>query len=142
VSKLFGYGPGELLDRISILELKIAHAERATGTHFHVEQSACWAELHRRFWTAPETPQQLEPRLQQQEYGQRLFAVNRELWKREDEMRRYRRGQEAWNDRVWCHTVARCAIATNTLNAERAELVAAINRAAGILGAPEKVEPT
>lgn len=120
MTRLINFGTGEICDRLSILALKILHAERAghDATHFRTEQDALIARLtsrkggvHAEVWRGL--------------FG--LAAVNGRLWEAEDEMRGHRaRG-------VAAPTMATitCAFAIQELNDRRAHLVQGINEAMG-----------
>lgn len=133
MSRLIGYGPGEISDRLSILSLKILHAPSDRDvSHFRVELAALAAQLLERRTFSDSTSLGMA--------AKKLDQVNARLWRLEDEMRTFRLvvvGQsDDWSN---AREIAICALEINALNAQRSELIAEINRLAGHTGGPEKI---
>ena len=128
--RLKNYGPGEALDRLSILSLKLlfgAEAGKDTA-HFRAEQVVLLTELRAQNHLAA----YLEDALS-------LAAVNAALWHAEDDLRELRRRGElpianvaeaagAAADRT---ATVNLAFRIQALNDQRAALVASINKATG-----------
>lgn len=128
MGKLALYGPGEIFDRLTILQLKM-RAGIAQGKpigHFVQEETVLHDQL----------PAIIEPYT---ELHARLAGINAALWQQEDLLRRQRRTEicprymEDWK------TIARTAFRIQELNDQRAETIAAINRAAGRSDGAEKL---
>lgn len=115
---------GELLDKISILEIRV---ERVTDPL----RRAC---VQRELETLQLVERQLEPyRTQVETEAQRLGAVNRQLWQAEDEIRNYEtRGS-------FGEAFIELARSIYRLNDERARLKMAINLSLGFVHREEKV---
>lgn len=122
MSRLVNPGLGDVLDRLSILSLKILHGEFAKKdvTHWKVERS------------------QLQPQVNARSNGAwfqfalDLAAVNSALWHAEDEMRVIRADEPTPESQPG--TMMRAgvvAIRIQELNDQRAALVGAINDLAG-----------
>lgn len=126
MGKLHEPGPGEILDRLTILALKIVHGKLVgvDGRHWGAEFTA------------------LEER-----YGQKvdallsLAAVNAALWQAEDTMREVRAHYgAAGHDRTFTDRhAADVGMRIQQLNDRRAELVTLINTDAGRTDPPEKL---
>ena len=117
--KLHDPGPGEILDRLTILALKIVHGGQAgrDTTHWEYEREQLYALL-----VAPKgviTLQLVE-----------IAAVNAALWQAEDELRAWRRG-DLMGDEANARGVGACGMRIQQLNDRRAELVTLINASAG-----------
>lgn len=133
MSRLHNPGPGEILDRLTILALKITHG-RLTGislTHWEDELHALIAISGGILHLGSEKDRttyvhQLE-----------LAAVNGALWQEEDELRRLRLIAQAYEG--WTGETARCGLRIQQLNDRRAELVTLINSNAGVNRPPDKL---
>src|SRR5438876_665751 len=80
--------PGELLDRISILALKVSHTtDSAARDSFQRELNAL-QDLESRLPPLPEV----------QRLSQELTAVNHRLWRTEDELRIHEQKKDFTND--------------------------------------------
>ncbi len=127
--RLIDPGVGEIVDRLSILALKILFGGEANKdvAHFQRERTALLAKIRGRDATGPWFHLTFE-----------LSAVNAALWHAEDDLRILRTG--AANPSVdVVTTVAMLAFRIQALNDTRADLVAAINKEAGDGNAPEKL---
>lgn len=115
MGKLLDPGIGEICDRLSILSLKIVHGRLAGKAVAHFEAERDGLERVRQ-----EAPRQIAVNVLE------LAAVNAALWQYTDVLR-------AANDNGSCEEalVARMGIAILQLNDHRAQIVAAINAAAG-----------
>lgn len=125
--RLINYGVGELVDRLTILELKIAHGG---GDHFTNERAAILVKL------APGDPARWIA------FGLRLATVNGLLWHLEDDLRWWRREVRGIFDNLQdrsVYDVAEIAFRIQELNDQRAELIESINRAVGDHLGSEKV---
>ncbi len=117
MSRLHDPGPGEILDRLTILALKIQHGWAAGKpvAHWEAEHAALYSQVLSHMGTAPV----LE-----------LAAVNVKLWEAEDELRAWRRAPSNLDDEM--HATITCAFRIQELNDRRAELVTLINVNAGV----------
>lgn len=134
MGKLVNVGTGEILDRISILSLKVLHAPDAV--HFRTERNALLSKLREKNsfdrWF--------------EEYLQ-LGAVNAALWYAEDELRELRAVypglERAQGDGIQIteplQRVAQCAFRIQSLNDQRSQLIAAINQKTGEFLGQEKL---
>ena len=116
--RLKNYGPGEALDRLTILSLKVlfgAEAGKDTA-HFRAEQVVLLTELRAQNHLAA----YLEDALS-------LAAVNAALWHAEDDLRDLRVNYTAPDSTE----VALLAFRIQALNDQRAVLVESINKATG-----------
>ena len=106
------YGPGDVIDRLSVLTLKIYHK----GERYERE----FAVLTRNAKGIVEGPDRLD--------ALALAAINGELWGHEDQIRRFREQLTA-ADRMDPdpRDVARIAIEIQELNDRRQELVTRLN---------------
>jgi hypothetical protein len=142
--RLINYGAGEIADRLTILSLKLHHAERDNKPldHFRNEYTALLTKLKAGNGISGYVEALLE-----------LATVNGRLWDAEDELRAFRNdppregipmtgsmgpygipgSHKHWVD------VATCAFKIQTLNDRRAELVAEINTQTGEHRGPEKL---
>ena len=127
MTRLRDLGPGEILDRLTILALKIVHG-RLKGipvTHWEEERRALEGRLAAAFpLTATTDPME-------------LAAVNAALWQAEDEMRRLRQIIQAYE--AWTGEAARCGMQIQQLNDRRAVLITLINANAGLDRPSDKV---
>lgn len=125
MSRLHDPGPGELHDRLTILQLKLVVA------WLEGRDPSQWAEeyhaLTERFkhWR-PVQDQRME-----------LAAINAILWQREDDLRRL--SQEKHPDQGWTGQVARTGLQIQKLNDRRAALVTLINANAGVTRGSDKL---
>jgi len=117
--RLINYGIGEIVDRLSILALKILHAGSRPTDHFVRERNALLAQLRGRTLNAAWF-----------EHAVALGAVNAAIWSTEDELRGYREGDlsDSLTDLV---PIRRIAFRLQALNDERSRLIEAINRLTG-----------
>lgn len=121
MARLINFGTGEIVDRLTILSLKVLYGEQAGKdcTHFRNERNALLTMLNARnafpSWY---------------ELGLELHAINAALWQAEDELRGYRQRDLVRAD-VAPSAVAECAFRIQTLNDQRATLIAAINAKTG-----------
>lgn len=122
MSRLHDPGPGEILDRLTILARKLVEGwlKRVTTAHWAEEYAALTAASPG--WTGV-----LDLVLE-------LAAVNAALWQAEDELRRLRE-QDVPHQGVGY----RLAVRIQQLNDRRAELITLINTHAGINRGPEKL---
>lgn len=128
--RLIDPGPGDILDRLTILALKIVYGKQAGRSVdlWGVEYAALCNRVADAAWIA---------RLLE------LAAVNGALWQAEDEMRRLRQpfetpGIAQSSDRL-VQDVASCGARIQTLNDRRAELITLINVNAGLDRPSDKV---
>jgi len=117
--RLMQPSPGELIDRMTILVLKIKHSDRQ---EFRDEKESLHKYLASKDWVIPN------------ELHQELSTINTKLWSLEDEQRQLISKaesdvEEESND---FHQFSRNAIKIVRLNDARAETVRKINVACGI----------
>lgn len=125
--KLIDPGIGDVLDRLTILSLKIT-VGREQGkdvTHFEREQTALLAKVRSRDHSGPWFALTLE-----------LATINALLWHAEDDLRALRE-QTLGTDSVAAAAVLGFRI--QALNDQRADRIAKINKEAGDQTGPEKV---
>lgn len=84
--RLVNYGVGEIVDRLTILDLKIAHGG---GDHFATERSALLTQLHGRTLNGAWF-----------EHALRLAVINGLLWRAEDDLRGARKETPIRSDRA------------------------------------------
>lgn len=129
MSRLVDPGPGEILDRLTILQLKLLYGwlKDQPTTHW-AEEYVVLAERLPTVWKAPVWERLLE-----------LAAVNAALWQAEDDMRRLRNlpvGERAeWAGlfrRTWVQDTSIVGVKIQQLNDRRAALITLINTTAGI----------
>lgn len=115
MTRLIGFGLGEIVDRLTILGLKITHYPDSTVFATEREQLISMIK--------PRTADTIG------EWAQ-LARVNNALWQAEDQIRAYRDrfGELNVIDRI---DVANLGLACQSLNDERAELIRAINESQG-----------
>ena len=122
--RLVNLGPGELTDRLTILALKILYATEAGKPvdHFTTERNALLTMLRGRELNGSWFEQALN-----------LAAVNAALWRAEDEIRDWRRqaGDLGALQKEAYLEVVLLAFQIQSLNDQRAALVAAINKLTG-----------
>ncbi len=124
MARLINPGTGDLLDRLSILSLKILHAGLLAGKnvdHFRNERNALLTMVR----AGGGSDKVIE------EY-QQLGAVNAALWYAEDELRhcRFAHQQEPLGTPGLIIAV-QCAFKIQSLNDERARLIGEINKKSG-----------
>lgn len=122
--RLINYGTGEILDRLTILSLKLLYGDQAgkDTSHFRNERNALVVKIN----AGKGFPV---------EQGLELAAVNAALWQAEDEIREYRRNAA----NIDPLTVADVAFRIQALNDRRAELIAQINASTGEAAGQEKL---
>ena len=130
MARLHNPGPGEILDRLSILQLKMLYGVQAGKPigHFVSEAEALWSLLPGIGDYAREVI--------------RLTAINAALWHAENDLRALRAAVGAGDDpKLLSHDeivrAVRGAFQIQALNDQRAAGIATINRAAG---RPEEAE--
>ncbi len=131
--RLVNAGAGEYADRLTILALKLLHAEEQgkPTEHFRNEQVTLLGKLR----VANGIAGYLEALLE-------LGTVNGALWKAEDEIRYAR---SVWTNAtdperaVLAPKVVACAFRIQSLNDRRAQLVATINQQTGEHRGDEKL---
>lgn len=137
MSVLHNPGPGEILDRLSILALKLTYGAQAGRdlTHWQEERDALWQQLTESWGSVHVGHAYVD-----------LASVNAALWQAEEEIRRLRALPEGaraqWTGglgNVWTVAVAMVAMHIANLNDSRADLVALINREAGLDRPQEKL---
>lgn len=130
--RLLNYGAGEIADRLTILSLKLHHAERDNKPldHFRNEQQALLVKLKAGNGISGYVEALLE-----------LATVNGRLWDAEDEIRDWRRQAEDLGqlDKAAYLEVVLIAFRIQYLNDRRAELVAIINQQTGEAYGREKL---
>lgn len=119
--RLVNYGPGELSDRLSILALKRLFASEAGRdlTSLTTEWAALLSEIRSRTLNGKWFEAMLE-----------LTVLNAAIWHAEDDLRALRQRHHAGQVTDW-DAALRCACRPQTLNDQRAALVAQINKDAG-----------
>lgn len=121
---LLNPGCGEIVDRLTILSLKVLYGEAAgkSVAHFVNERNGLSVKLKGRELNGAWFEQVLQ-----------LGAVNAALWARTDEQRRYLdQYHEPWTKERTL-AAAECGVAIMRLNDERARLVRQINELSGDL---------
>ncbi len=138
MARLINPGTGDVLDRLSILSLKILHAGYLAGKdvdHFRNERNALLTQIRAgnsfSLWI--------------DEY-QQLGAVNAALWYAEDELRALRNRPEerraqwaGFSDKTFWQEAGECAFKIQSLNDERARLIDTINQKTGTATGMEKL---
>ncbi len=130
--RLINYGAGEIVDRLTILSLKIAHAPE-NNDHFRNEQVVLLMKLRACNGITSYLDELLE-----------LATVNGLLWHAEDEIRDWRKRFELHavsevEDPAARHMVSLIAFSIQELNDRRAGLVEAINLKTGEHRGSEKL---
>lgn len=122
MSRLINPGTGDLLDRLSILGLKLVYGQQVgkDTTHFRNERNAILPMIAGKNGTA----------LWLEHYTE-LAAVNAALWGAEDEMRYTRIAWLSAPAAIDYKEAAQCAFRIQSLNDRRAELIALINSNTG-----------
>ena len=122
MTRLINPGPGEMLDRLSILALKILYG-RVAGKDvkaFELERGALFAKVA---GSRTLTGQGFEAFVE-------LSTVNSVLWHLEDDLRVLRAATDPTVPTQW-REAALCAYRIQEFNDKRAELIMAINRQVG-----------
>ena len=120
---LAGYGAGDVVDRLSILSLKIFHKGAVRA---HVKEHAALAADPKLSTFGSAARGNRERRAA----AFALCAVNGELWGHEDQIRAFREATESSSARQPDpYDVAKVAMAIQALNDRRQELVAQLNGA-------------
>jgi len=139
--RLLNPSPGEILDRLSILELKINAAKKKNvdSTHFEAEKASLDEVL--RTWQAGlledccgDEARHDKKQIQIAEHRNALAAVNALLWRAEDEVRETPDTQAFKLARLCKHIVS--------LNDSRAKHVLELSRLYGLEDEPEKLYST
>ena len=131
--RLYPLGPGEILDRLTILSLKILHGEEAgkPTTHWEAEQDHLRASVT--LYDVRPVAWDLIA----------LAAVNGALWEAEDELRARRRAGKFETDEAAVDAcllaIANLAMKIQSLNDRRAALVHEINCLLGAEAPKEKL---
>ena len=120
--RLIGYGAGEILDRLSILALKISHKP---AKHFTDEFSDLLDKIPTEVYHVP-SREAIKLAIQ-------LATVNGRLWVLEDLLRGIREG------RVTAPDAREVAFRIQEFNDERASLIEQMNKAAGHHHGEEKI---
>lgn len=132
MARLINPGTGEILDRLSILGLKLLYGGLAgkETKHFRDERNVLLTKLNAGDGiTGPAMEHYIE-----------LAAVNAALWQAEDQLREYRDvPQTAHVDMAHYALIVRCAFKIQQLNDRRAELISLINVNTGEAGGQEKL---
>jgi hypothetical protein len=135
--RLVNYGPGEIVDRLTILALKILYGGQASKPveHFEQERNVLLTQLRGRELNGAWFEQAIA-----------LGALNGALWRAEDELRVLRHQspevRAQWTGFVgqtWVDEVARLAVRIQVLNDQRAVLIEAINKLTGDHQGSEKL---
>ncbi|MDE2106838.1 MAG: hypothetical protein KGL39_57010 [Patescibacteria group bacterium] len=119
--RLINFGPGEAADRLSILVLKILHANGSPIDHFEKERAALLVMVKGRNSLA-----------RWFEYYIELAAVNAEVWRLNDELRSLGEVEDFVS-------AGKTAIEQQQLNDRRAQLIELINQQTGEHLGPEKL---
>lgn len=131
MSVLHNPGPGEILDRITILSLKLTYG--ALARHDLTQ----WQEELRALWLLLAVPHAwaVSAGLNYAD----LAAVNAALWQAEDHLRALRAEDPSIRLEEWTQDAQRTGFHIQSLNDRRADLVALINREAGLDRPQEKL---
>jgi hypothetical protein len=125
--RLINYGPGEIVDRLTILELKILHgrASKKAIDHFEKERAALLTQLRSR----------VDGGMNWFEHTLELAVVNGQIWNGEELLRTYR-GKLLPAD---VEVAIAIAFSLQEWNDRRHELIRRINVGAGEHQGAEKV---
>jgi hypothetical protein len=129
--RLLDPGAGEITDRLTILSLKILFGDQAgkDTTHFKAERTTLLSKIRSKTLNGVWFDKALE-----------LAAVNAALWHCEDAMRGFRiEAGESPLTPTGCASVVEVAFRIQSLNDQRAKLVAEINKDAGDSVGQEKL---
>lgn len=127
--RLINYGVGEIVDRLTILSLKIAHTSEDQRSYFPTERAALLTQLQGRTLNGAWF-----------EHVITLGTVNGLLWQREDDLRQYRRDTEDQPERDDPKAIASLAFEIQALNDQRARLIETINKLTGDHRGSEKID--
>lgn len=135
MGRLLSPGLGELLDRLTILRLKIIHGQQKQGgtgayKHFEAEEAQINMLLDRMGHPDDNDVLLLQVKLQQ---------VNAKLWELEDEMAVFAVADTAVIDLVDSIRCSTVAVQIWRMNRERNALIHEINTLAGCATGPEKL---
>lgn len=128
MGRLLNPGVGELIDRLSILRLKILHSTEHQ-THFETEKAQISMLLDRMGLPTDEHLLQV---------CERLHLSNARLWQFEDQMAKYVRTQRQW-DGTDPYVVAELGVEIWKMNRTRNAFIREINERAGTYTGPEKL---
>ena len=134
MSRLVNIGVGEMIDRLTILSLKIlvGRERRKDVTHFETEQTALFQQIGNLRFTLTGSGFAVA--------FSELAAVNGQLWQAEDQLRAWRGEQKSGVAlEVNWELIVTCAFRIQDLNDRRAALVRQINQLAGDVAEPEKL---
>lgn len=122
MSRLINPGVGDITDRLTILALKILHGQErgADLSHWERERATLLGLIRARTLNGIWFESVLE-----------LAAVNARIWETEDGIREWREQEPEGVKGPEAVEVARLVFRNQSLNDRRAELVHAINEAAG-----------
>ena len=116
MTRLINFGLGEIIDRLTILGLKIAHLPSNDATAFETERRQLISMIPPN--TADTIPEWAD-----------LAQVNNALWQAEDKMRAYRERPQLTTHDLF--DVAALGMQCQALNDDRAQLIASINQSQG-----------
>lgn len=116
MTRLINFGLGEIVDRLTIVALKMQHGVGEVGPWQHERQELISLIKPHTADTVPEWAD--------------LAAVNNQLWHAEDIMRGYRERKHHLTT-TELFDVAESAMRIQELNDERAELIRSINQSQG-----------
>lgn len=113
--RLINFGPGEIADRLTILNLKQLYGKQAGKDvkYFVDEENALLSQIRSRELTGPWL-----------EYTLELAAVNAGIWHLEDDLREFRIAGQTRNNQ---DAIIETAFRIQELNDRRAELITLIN---------------
>ena len=117
MTRLIDFGLGEIVDRLTILGLQVAHLPSNDATAFEAERRQLIDRIK------PDTADTIPE-------WKDLANVNNQLWMAEDKMRGYRERET----RLTTHDlfdVAELGMTCQALNDERSQLIASINKSQG-----------
>lgn len=126
MARLINPGVGELVDRASILTLKLLHAPADSAPHLRREYQQVLAIVQPRTTSAGWIAEALE-----------LTVVNGVLWHAEDDLRAVRDGSQLVDGDLIA--AGRIAFRIQALNDRRNELIGEINKTTGEWAGEEKV---
>lgn len=135
MGRLLNPGIGELVDRLTILTLKCAHAPLDSDpSHFHTELAEVQMRVDRFLSAHPEAP---ERRIQAK--VAELRTINTQLWQLEDKMAAYARPTYVIVDARKAQTIAEIGMTIWRANQLRNVTIGEINALAGTVRGPEKL---
>jgi hypothetical protein len=128
--RLINFGPGEIADRLTILNLKQLYGKQAGKDvkHFIDEEHALLAQIRSRELVGPWLEHTLE-----------LAAVNAAIWQGEEALRSYRKIDQAMSTVAHVLPIVDIAFRLQELNDRRHELITLINVNTGDHLGEEKV---